>query len=67
MLRVESLDDLTSGNYEDVYANFIGGSTPYYMTQIDNSWYLTEHRLPGLSIWSFQVKDNQIVDVTAVY
>mgnify|MGYP001030982852 FL=1 len=67
MLRVKRLDDLTSGNYEDVYGNFIGGGTPYYITQIDNTWYLTEHRLPGHSIWSFQVKDNQIVDVTAVY
>ena len=67
MLRVKSLDDLASGNYEDVYDNFIGGGTPYYITRIDNMWYLTEHRLPGHSIWSFQVKDNQIVDVTAVY
>ena len=67
MLRAGSLDDLASGNYEDVYDNFIGGGTPYYITQIDNIWYLTEHRLPGHSIWSFQVKDNQIVDVTAVY
>ena len=67
MLRTGSLDDLASGNYEDVYDNFIGGGTPYYITQIDNIWYLTEHRLPGHSIWSFQVKDNQIVDVTAVY
>ncbi len=67
MLRAKSLDDLTSGNYEDVYDNFIGGGTPYYITCIDNIWYLTEHRLPGHSIWSFQVKDNQIADVTAVY
>lgn len=67
MLRAGSLDDLASGNYEDVYDNFIGGGTPYYITRIDNMWYLTEHRLPGHSIWSFQVKDNQIVDVTAVY
>lgn len=67
MLRAGSLDDLASGSYEDVYDNFIGGGTPYYITQIDNAWYLTEHRLPGHSIWSFQVKDNQIVDVTAVY
>lgn len=67
MLRAGSLDDLASGNYEDVYDNFIGGGTPYYITQIDNTWYLTEHRLPGHSIWSFQVQDNQIVDVTAVY
>lgn len=67
LLRVKSLDDLISENCEDVYSSFLGGGTPYYITQIDNAWYLTEHRLPGHSIWSFQVEDNQIVDVTAVY
>lgn len=67
LLRVKSLDDLASRNYEDVYHNFIGGGTPYYITQIDNTWYLTEHRLPGHSVWSFQIEDNQITDVAAVY
>ncbi len=67
MLRVKSLDDLASGNYEDVYDNFIGGGTPYYITRIDNIWYLTEHRLPGHSIWSFQVEDNTITNVTPIY
>ncbi|MDE6963216.1 MAG: hypothetical protein K2P30_06260 [Lachnospiraceae bacterium] len=67
MLRAKSLDDLSSGNYEDVYGNFIGGGTPYYITQIDNMWYLTEHRLPGHSVWRFQVKENQITDATTIY
>lgn len=67
LIRVKDLKDLSSGQYEDIYQNFIGGGTPYYMTRIDDSWYLTEHRIPGHSIWRFQVKDNEIVDVTAVY
>lgn len=67
MLRVKTLDELAAGNYEDVYGDFIGGGTPYYITEIDNEWYLTEHRLPGHSIWRFQVKENQIADVTAIY
>lgn len=67
MIRTQSLKDLSSGSYEDVYSNFIGGGTPYYITQIDDVWYLTEHRIPGHSIWSFRVKDNKITDVTTVY
>ncbi len=67
MIRVKDLDDLSSGNYEDVYNNFIGGGTPYYITQIDQIWYLTEHRLPGHSIWSFQVVDNKITNVIPIY
>jgi len=67
MLKVKDLDALSTGDYEDVYENFIGGGTPYYITRIEDTWYLTEHRLPGHSIWSFQVENNNITDVTPVY
>lgn len=67
MIRVKDLNDLKKGNYEDVYSNFIGGGTPYYITKIDDTWYLTEHRLPGHSIWSFKVTDNRITDATTIY
>lgn len=67
IIRTKNLEDLSSGGYEDVYSNFIGGGTPYYITRIDDTWYLTEHRIPGHSIWSFQVKDNSITNVISVY
>lgn len=67
MIRVKNLEDLASGQYEDVYHNFIGGGTPYYITQIDETYYLTEHRIPGHSIWSFQVTDNMITNVQTIY
>lgn len=67
IIRVKELKDLEQGNYEDVYRSFIGGGTPYYITEIDGTFYLTEHRLPGHSIWSFHVTDNLITDVTTVY
>lgn len=67
ILRTRSLKDLAEGNYEDVYSNFIGGGTPYYITNNNNVWYLTEHRIPGHSIWSFRVTDNKITDVIPIY
>lgn len=67
MIRTKDLADLQKGIYEDVYSNFIGGGTPYYITYMDDSWFLTEHRLPGHSIWKFQVKDNEITDVISIY
>lgn len=67
MIRVKDLKDLEKGDYQDVYSNFIGGGTPYYITGFDDTWYLTEHRLPGHSIWSFQVTDNTITDAVTVY
>lgn len=67
IIRTKNLDDLSKGEYEDVYDNFVGGGTPYYITGIDDTWYLTEHRLPGHSIWSFRVENNEIVDVQTIY
>ena len=67
LIRVKNLKDLEDGSYEDVYSNFIGGGTPYSLTKIDDRYYLTEHRLPGHSIWSFRVEDDEITDVITVY
>ena len=67
ILRTHSLSDLAKGNYEDIYENFIGGGTPYYITAFDNAFYLTEHRLPGHSIWKFRMQDNVISDVETIY
>lgn len=67
IIRTDSLDKLMAHDYQDVYDHFIGGGTPYCITQIDDTFYLCEHRLPGHSIWSFKVKDNEICEETAVY
>lgn len=67
ILRTRDLSSLAEGDYEDMYEYFIGGGTPYYITELDNAYYLTEHRLPGHSVWSFQVEDNAIINVKTVY
>lgn len=67
MIRTDDLSTLSKGNYEDVYGQFIGGGTPYYITFIDNSYYLTEHRIPGHSIWKFRISDGKIAEVETLY
>ncbi len=67
IIRTKDLNSLINGDYEDIYDRFIGGGTPYCITQIDDTYYLCEHRLPGHSIWSFKVRDNELVDITDVY
>lgn len=67
MIRTKELSHLMEEMYEDVYHHFIGGGTPYYITAIDDAYYLTEHRLPGHSVWRFQVADNEIISVESVY
>ncbi len=67
IIRAKKLSDLSAHKYEDVYQNFVGGGTPYSITEIDGIYYLTEHRVPGHSIWSFEVIDNNITNVISIY
>jgi hypothetical protein len=68
IVRTPSLSELSKGNYEDIYAQyFIGGGTPYYISEVDGTYFLTEHRLKDHSIWRFKVEKNKITDVTALY
>lgn len=67
ILRTRDLSALVEGDYEDIYSQFIGGGTPYYITALDNMYYLTEHRLPGHSLWRFRVEENILKDIETVY
>lgn len=67
IIRVKDLDDLITGNYEDLYSNFIGGGTPYCISMIDDHYYLCEHRLPEHSIWRFDIIDNEILNCETLY
>lgn len=67
MIRTRDLSGLIEGNYEDIYETFIGGGTPYYITAFDDAYFLTEHRLPGHSVWRFRVEDNELIAVETIY
>lgn len=67
IIRTKNLKDLADGNYEDIYSNFVGGGTPYYITMIDNSYYLTEHRIPGHAVWKFDITEDGVENVKSLY
>ena len=68
LIRTRSLDDLSEGEYEDIYSEyFIGGGTPYNISQVGDTYFLTEHRLIDHQIWSFNVVDGKITNVQTVY
>lgn len=67
ILRVSDLSQLATGQWEDIYDNFIGGGTPYYISSFDGHYYLTEHRLPGHSVWQFDVEDNRLTNILSLY
>jgi len=67
IIRTRDLNSLANNEYEDIYENFIGGGTPYCIYEIDNTFYLCEHRLPAHAIWKFNIKNNEICDVETLY
>ena len=70
ILRTNDLNNLNSSDgtgWEDIYSYFIGGGTPYYITNFNNRYFLTEHRIPGHSVWSFSIIDNQITSVETLF
>ncbi len=68
ILRCKSLEDLAEGQYEDIYSEyFVGGGTPYNLSKVDDTYYLTEHRLKDHQIWSFKVENKEVTQVTSVY
>lgn len=67
IVRTRDLSDLAAGKYEDIYASFIGGGTPYYLTAFDGFYYLTEHRIPGHSVFRFAVEKNRLTRIETLY
>ncbi len=64
----EDLEHLIDMKFTDIYSYFIGGGTPYYMGEIEGKYFLTEHRVPGHAIWSFDIDENGMpINVEAIY
>lgn len=67
IVRTASLEALSRGEYEDVYAEFgLSQGTPYYITCIDGRYYMTHHRT-SQNIIAFDVIDNVISNVQVIY
>ena len=68
IVRTKSLEDLTAGEYEDIYSTyFLGGGTLYHISSVGDTYFLTEHRLTDHALWSFKVEDNEIADVQPIF
>lgn len=67
IIRTKSLEDLKTGNFEDIYVSFgLSGGTPYYINEIEGRYYMTHHRT-GENIIAFDVTDNEIENVDIIY
>ena len=67
IVRTKNLTGLKNGDYEDIYDTFgLEKGTPYYITEIDGTYYMTHHRTSE-NVISFQVIENEITDVKIIY
>ena len=67
LIRTPDLSRLADGEWEDIYASFLGGGTPYYIGGFDGHFYLTEHRIPGHGIWQFDVRENELEHIVTLF
>lgn len=67
IIRTDNLENLAGGVYEDIYSQFgVSGGTPYYITQIDDRYYMAHHRTSE-NIIVFEIRDDQIQNVEVIY
>lgn len=67
IIRTKDLDQLKTGNYEEIYTSFgLSGGTPYYINEIEGRYYMTHHRTDK-NIVAFDVIDNKIENVAIIY
>lgn len=66
MLRVQNLESLSIGEYEDLKPYFGFAGVPYYISAIDGAYYVIhENANPG--VYRFYIVDDQIVGVNSLY
>lgn len=63
IIRTKDLSSLKDGKYEDIYKDFAGKGTPYFITKVDDSYYLTESNSNSHFLYSFNVNNNNITNV----
>lgn len=68
IIRTRDLSYLQDNSYETLYETFSGVGTPYYISTFNGHCYLTHHcNVPGHGVWQFDVTENTLVGVTALY
>lgn len=65
MIRTADLNTLSVGQYENITPLFTGMKVPYYIDQINGSYYVTNHN-SGNFVYKFDVVDDAILNINIV-
>ncbi len=66
VLRARTLEDFTTGNYENLYYLFGGNGTPYYVSFFEGSYYMI-HENAAPNIYRFHASDGRIYDIKGLF
>lgn len=62
VIRASSLEDLSAGNYENLYSLFGNDGTPYYVSYFDGAYYMIHENAPP-NIYRFRSEQGKIYDI----
>lgn len=66
VIRTQTLEDLSIGNYTSLYSLFGNSGTPYYVSHFDGSYYMI-HENAAPNVYRFHANDDVIYDIKAMF
>lgn len=68
IIRTKDLSYLQEYGYDDLYAEFAGEGTPYYISAFDGHYYLTQHyKVPGHGVWQFDLEEDALTNIQILF
>ena len=66
VLRARTLEDFTTGSFENLYHLFGNNGTPYFISYFDGSYYMI-HENASPNIYRFHATDGRIYDIRGLF
>lgn len=66
VIRAKTLEDFSTGNYENLYSLFGNNGTPYYVSYFDGSFYMI-HENAAPNVYRFRAENGMIYDIKGMF
>ncbi len=66
VIRAKTLEDFSTGNYENLYSLFGNNGTPYYVSYFDGSFYMI-HENAAPNVYRFRAENGIIYDIKGMF
>ncbi len=66
VIRAKTLEDISAGNYENLYHLFGNNGTPYYISYFDGSYYMI-HENAAPNVYRFHAQNGTISDIKGMF